>query len=175
KMYCTFPDGVMEQEALYLSLLSKAAGYSLERGKLVIRDASGESILVFTAGLTGEPAPLITYSRTGGIAGLDDRLILSPDGTATVTRKGATRQVKVPELTMRKLTAHLSAADFPSLKDSYPATREGADFFTYTLTHDGKTVVTKDTGIPAILVPIINTLNEIVESHTPDIAIPAFF
>jgi heat shock protein HslJ len=175
KMYCNSPEGVMEQEALYLSLLSKAASYSTDDGRLVIRDGSGESILVFTPGLAGEAAPLIEYSRTGGIAGLDDHLVISADGTATVTRKETTRQVQVPDLTMKKLATHLSAADFPSLRDSYPATREGADYFTYTLTHHGKTVVIEDTGIPAILVPIINTLNEIVESGAPDIAIPAFF
>jgi heat shock protein HslJ len=175
KMYCTSPAGVMEQEGLYLSLLEKASSFTLEEGKLVIRDSSGESLLVFASALDHSAETFIEYTRTGGFAGFNDHLVISSDGTATVTRKESVRQVLVPELTMRKLTAHLSAADFRSLKDKYPAPQEGADYFTYTLTHDGKTVVTEDTGVPPILVPIINTLNEIIERSAPDDVIPSVF
>jgi hypothetical protein len=174
-MFCTSPEGVMEQEALYLSLLGKAASYALEDGGLVIRDASGSSILVFASALDRSPDTFIEYTRTGGFAGFSDHLVISSDGTATVTRKETTRKVQVPELTMRKLTAHLSAADFPSLRDEYPAPQEGADYFTYTLTHDGKTVVTEDTGIPPVLVPIINVLNEIIDGSDTDTVIPFYF
>ena len=175
KMYCTSLEGVMEQEGLYLSLLQKASSFSLEEGKLVVRDLSGESILVFASALDDSPETFIEYTRTGGFAGFNDHLVISSDGTAIVTRWESVRQVQIPELTMRKLTAHLSAADFRSLKDEYPAPQEGADYFTYTLTHDGKTVVTEDTGVPPILVPIINTLNEIIERSAPDDVIPSAF
>jgi heat shock protein HslJ len=175
KMYCTSPEGVMEQEGLYLSLLQKASTFSLENGKLVIRDAAGSSILVFASALDNSPETFIEFTRTGGFAGFNDHLVISSEGTAIVTRKETTRQVQVPELTMRKLTAHLSAADFRSLKDEYPAPQEGADYFTYTLTYDGKTVKTEDTGIPPILVPVINVLNEIIESSTHDDMIPSVF
>jgi len=36
-------------------------------------------------------------------------------------------------------------------------------------------VVTEDTGVPPILVPIINTLNEIIERSAPDDVIPSAF
>jgi heat shock protein HslJ len=175
EMYCTSPEGVSEQETLYLSLLPKASSFALENERLVIRDSSKNSILVFASSLDDSPVTIIEYRRTGGFAGFDDHLVISSDGIATVTRKETPRQVRVLELTMRQLSAHLAAADFPSLDDRYPAPQEGADYFTYTLTYDGKTVVTEDTGIPPLLVPIINILNEIVESSAPDDVIPAFF
>lgn len=175
KMYCTSPEGVIEQEGLFLSLLQKASRYSLDEGKLVIRDVSGSSILVFASALDNSPETFIEYTRTGGFAGFNDHLVISSDGTATVTRKDTTRQLQVPELTMRKLTTHISAADFRSLNDEYPAPQAGADYFTYTITYDGKTVVTEDTGVPQILVPIINVLNEIIDSREPDDRFPTAF
>jgi heat shock protein HslJ len=175
KMYCTTPEGVAEQEAVYLSLLSRADTWSTDDGGLVIRDASGNAILAFTSGLTAEPDHLIEYSRTGGFAGFDDHLVLSSDGSGTVTRKETARSVQVPEPVMRELSAHLIGAEFQSLDDWYPAPEEGADFFTYSLTYQGKTVMTEDTGIPAVLVPIINILDEIVESSAPDDVIAPLF
>jgi heat shock protein HslJ len=172
KMYCSFPEGVMEQEALFFRLLSQVATWSLDDGKLVLRDESGREILVFASALAYEPSEIIEYSRMGGYAGFDDHLVLSSDGSGTVTRKETVRSVQVPELVMRNLNTHIVAADFPSLNDRYPAPQEGADYFTYSLTCGGKTVVTEDTGVPAVLVPIINILNEIVESSAPDDVIP---
>jgi heat shock protein HslJ len=164
KMMCPSLEGVMEQESAYLTLLGKAASWSVKGTDLVLRDAQGKEILVFTPAVTDEPAPLIEYSRVGGIAGLDDHLVLFSNGSGTVTRRGMTRSVRVPQPLMEDLISHITAADFPSLNDRYPAPVEGADYFTYTLTSGGKKVVTEDTGIPPLLVPIINTLNDIVSS-----------
>ncbi len=168
KMYCPSPEGIMDQEALFLTLLSESATWSISDRGLVIRDKPGREILIFVSALTNEPSQLIEYRRTGGYAGFDDYLVLSSDGSGTVVRKETERSVQVPELVMRDLTSHIDAADFPSLRDRYPAPREGADYFTYSLTCSGKTVVTEDTGVPAVLVPIINILNDIVESSAPN-------
>jgi heat shock protein HslJ len=164
EMYCSSPEGVMEQEHEYLALLPKAAAYAMNGGNLVIWDASGREILVYTTAVSDEPAPLITYSRTGGLAGVDDHLVLFANGSGTVTRTGISRPVRVPQPVMADLISHLTAADFPSLNNRYPAPVEGADYFTYTLASGGMTVVTEDTGVPAVLVPIINILDDIVTS-----------
>jgi heat shock protein HslJ len=175
RMYCSYPEGITEQETLFFRLLSTTSSWSKDGGNLVLRDNSGRGILILTSALAHEPSQLIEFSRTGGFAGFDDHLVLSSDGSGTVTRKETVRSIQVPEPVMRKLTAHLIGADFVSLDDRYHATREGADYFTYSLTYRGKTVVTEDSGTPAVLVPIIITLNEIIEGSAPDDVIPRFF
>jgi heat shock protein HslJ len=175
RMYCSYPEGITEQETLFFRLLSNTTSWSTVGGDLVLNDESGKEILVFTSALAYEPSQLIEFSRTGGFAGFDDHLVLSSDGSGTVTRKETVRSIQVPGPVMRKLTAHLIGADFVSLDDRYPATAGGADLFTYSLTYRGKTVVTEDTGTPAVLVPIIITLSEIIESSAPDDVIPRFF
>lgn len=172
KMYCESPVGTMEQEAAYFSLLAGAARWSIDGGDLVIRDASGRDILVFSPAGPDRSPVLIEYSRTGGFAGFDDHLVLYEDGTGTVTRKESVRSVEISEPVIRDLLSHVTAANFPSLHDNYPAPAEGADYFMYTLTYQGKTVTTEDTGIPPVLRPVITILNEIVESAAPDDVIP---
>lgn len=179
-MYCSLPEGSMEQESSYLALLGKAASWTIRGANLVIRDAQGREILVYASAVTDEPAALIEYSRTGGVAGLDDHLVLFANGSGTVFRRGMAQPVRVPEPLMGDLISHITAADFPTLKEHYPAPTEGADYFTYTLTSGGRTVVTEDTGIPPLLVPIINTLNDIVASVRMSVeyshsGIPNFF
>ena len=46
-MACLAPEGVMEQEAVYVKALSSAAAYRVVDNRLEIDDASGETILVF--------------------------------------------------------------------------------------------------------------------------------
>lgn len=48
RMACADPEGVMQQETLYLSLLDAAAGYSIEGNTLTLIDASGRMLLTFT-------------------------------------------------------------------------------------------------------------------------------
>lgn len=47
EMYCLEPEGVMEQETQYLSLLSAAESYEVSEGKL--RITAGSQVLVFNA------------------------------------------------------------------------------------------------------------------------------
>lgn len=47
EMYCLGPDGVMEQEQLYLTLLSSASTFDITNGMFTIQDATGSDILVF--------------------------------------------------------------------------------------------------------------------------------
>ncbi len=164
KMYCSSPKGIMEQEQEFLALLARAASWTMNNGNLVIQDAQEREILVFSSAITDKPALIIEYSRMGGIAGEDDILVLFTNGSGTVTRRGISQSVKVPQPVMADLISHITAADFPTLKEHYPAPIEGADYFTYTLTAGGRTVVTEDTGVPPILVPIINILNDIISS-----------
>ncbi|MDG6256004.1 MAG: META domain-containing protein [Methanomicrobiaceae archaeon] len=49
KIFCTGPEGVMEQEAVYLSLLGSAAGYRIDGDRLEILDDEGRAVLWFRA------------------------------------------------------------------------------------------------------------------------------
>ena len=176
-MYCSLPEGSMEQEATYFTLLGNAATWTTRDGNLVIRDASGSDILIFARGTPGTPDQedvLVSYSRTGGFAGFSDHIVVYRDGSATVTRKETVASVTIPDETLRQFCFFLEQAHFPLLKDEYPAPQEGADYFTYSVTYGGKTVVTEDTGIPAELAPIFEILNGIIEGSAPDDVIPPF-
>jgi heat shock protein HslJ len=48
KIYCSSPEGAMQQEKAYFSLLSQAASWSLQNGDLVIRNGAGDEILRYT-------------------------------------------------------------------------------------------------------------------------------
>ncbi len=53
RMACPEPEGVMEQEAQYLSLLEAAASYQVVDGRLSVRDASGNEVLAFQSAVIG--------------------------------------------------------------------------------------------------------------------------
>ena len=176
-MFCSQPEGSMEQETTYLTLLGKAATWSTRDGNLVIRDASGRETLIYARGTSTTPdqeETLVTYSRTGGFAGFSDHIIVYQDGSAIMTRKETVASVTIPDETLRRLGFFLARAHFPLLRDQYPAPQVGADYFTYTITSAGKTIVTEDTGVPDVLAPIIDILNGIIEGSAPDDVIPPF-
>ena len=47
--FCEDPAGVMDQEALYLALLTTVATYTVEDGVLTLADGSGQTIALFAA------------------------------------------------------------------------------------------------------------------------------
>ncbi|KUL41342.1 hypothetical protein [Actinoplanes awajinensis] len=72
------------------------------------------------------------FSRSGGFAGLDERLHIDADGTATVTRKG--RAGKPVQLTTTQLAALRKALSDPALDapaDAPADPRACADAFQY--------------------------------------------
>ncbi|MBK8795962.1 MAG: META domain-containing protein [Anaerolineales bacterium] len=48
--FCSEPAGVMDQEAIYLALLTTVSTYAIEEGQLTLADGSGQSLAVFAAG-----------------------------------------------------------------------------------------------------------------------------
>jgi putative lipoprotein len=56
RISCATPEGVMEQEELYLSQLQQATGYSLAGGQLILPTASGT--LVYSSTLSGGQPPV---------------------------------------------------------------------------------------------------------------------
>lgn len=106
----------------------------------------------------------IEYRRSGGFAGLDDHLVIQEDGKAILTRKTGRSGFVVDDATMTRLRVLFDQAEFSKLRREHLPRRKGSDLFEYVITHKGHTVRTMDTAVPESLQPILEVLNQIVES-----------
>lgn len=114
-------------------------------------------------GTIGPGERLVDYQRTGGIAGLDDRLTVLRTGLAVRTQRGSQPRVfHVPPDDLADLRVALAAADFPSLAPSYLPPVPIPDAFSYEIRHQGRTVVTTDGAVPARLEHAIAVLNRLL-------------
>jgi hypothetical protein len=128
-------------------------------------------LLAATATATNPARQLVDYHRSGGIAGLDDRLTISRSGVGVHTpRSGVPRVFRISPATLADLQRALDAADFQSLDPVYRPTTPIADAFTYTITHLGRTVVASDGAVPTPLAPVIDELDRLL---VPDAAATA--
>jgi hypothetical protein len=110
------------------------------------------------------PAPdvLVTYGRQGGLAGLDDRLSVRPDGAYEVThRGGAAVTGRLSPDEMAGLRAVLDGSRFAEIPSMNPATGV-ADGFTYRVGYRNKEVMAQDGAVPAALQPVIGALDRIM-------------
>jgi hypothetical protein len=105
---------------------------------------------------------IVSYSRTGGIAGFDDHLVVYENGTAVVTRTSGQRTCTLDRDARGNLDAIFRQAGFTSLADTYPAPVPGADYFSYEISYRGKTIRTETTGVPDALSPVIVVLDDLV-------------
>ena len=108
---------------------------------------------------------LIEYRRSGGFAGLSDHLIIKKSGEATLTRKSGHSEFTLDGDTMKRLQLLFEEANFSQLRKEYLPSRPGADLFEYIVTYKGHTVRTIDGAVPPSLGPILEALNQIVESQ----------
>ncbi|MEM4217723.1 MAG: hypothetical protein QXZ09_06840 [Candidatus Methanomethylicaceae archaeon] len=108
---------------------------------------------------------LIEYCRSGGFAGLDDRLVIKKSGEATLIRKSQHSEFTLNGDTMKRLQALFEEANFSQLRKEYLPSRPGADLFEYVVTYRGHTVRTMDGAVPPSLVPVVEALNQIVEGR----------
>jgi hypothetical protein len=130
--------------------------------------------LIFCAGIISgcvgisETSPLlVTYQRTGGIAGFSDNLAIYENGSVMVTENGVPGHCMLDDTSIEGLRMIFSQANFPALADNYPAPTPGADYFRYTITYQGKTVTTETTGAPPALEPVITILDGLVTRCGP--------
>ena len=73
------------------------------------------------------PAVFLDYYRTGGITGIDDRLVVFDNGAAVVATKAGSREIALNSSEMTTVSGLFSAAQFSMLQTNYPAPRGGAD------------------------------------------------
>ena len=108
---------------------------------------------------------LIEYRRGGGFAGLDDRLIIKKSGEVILTRKLKRSEFTLDSDTIRHLQTLFEDANFSQLRKEYLPSRPGADLFEYVVTYKGHTVRTMDGAVPPPLQPILEALDQIIESR----------
>ncbi len=113
--------------------------------------------------LVTPPAILVDYHRTGGIAGFNDRLVIFDNGAAVISTGIASREIKLNQTDLDRITTIFTKAEFSSLEGNYTARRGSADLFHYAITYRGTVVNTEDTVIPPALQPVIDELNRILK------------
>ena len=113
---------------------------------------------------SSSPDVLIEYRRTGGFAGFDDHLVIYKDGNAILTRQEQQSEFSISPDTLLHLEDLFSQADFSDLRSEYTPDRQVADVFEYVISYQGKRVRAMDTAIPPELFPLIQALNQIVDT-----------
>jgi hypothetical protein len=110
------------------------------------------------------PALVLDYHRTGGIAGVDDRLIIFDNGAAVISTRSVSREFEVNRSELERLERIFLQAGYTTLQEKYTSPSGGADFMRYSITYQNKTVVTEDTVTPYPLQSVIRELNGIISS-----------
>src|SRR4051794_35609740 len=96
--------------------------------------------LLFAAGAEARPHAIIRYHRSGGFAGVDQRLVVRSDNVALAYARGSSRPLPAQLGTgqVRRLKDALDAAHLEGSKRHYGT--GGNDTFFYSMTYKGRTV-----------------------------------
>jgi hypothetical protein len=106
---------------------------------------------------------LVSFHRSGGIAGRDDRATVLADRRVTVrSDRSATRRWRLSVAAMRKLRQSLDAA---RVDRSLPHSAPGgcADCLSYTITYRRHRVELTDDRVPARMRPALSRLSRLVD------------
>ena len=125
-----------------------------------------------------EPALLVDYQRTGGIAGASDRLVIFDNGIGLVSSRTTSREILLSQSDLDRVAGKFEEAKFSGLEGNYTSRRGGADLLQYSISYRGRTVNTEDTAVPPAVEPVISELNRILDdglkSGQADLSLPAF-
>jgi hypothetical protein len=111
------------------------------------------------------PEIIIEYQRSGGFLGLDDHLTIAADGTASLARGNQYHKFELDQQTLQLIRQQLEQVEFSKLNLKYIPDNTCCDLIEYTLTYREHTVVTMDTAVPEGLQPILDLLNQIIDSY----------
>ena len=125
-----------------------------------------------------EPTLFVDYQRSGGIAGVNDRLVVFDNGAALVVSRTTSREIQLNQSELEQISHIFEAAQFTALEGNYTSLRGGADFMQYSISFKGKTVNTEDTAIPPPLEPVIDEMNRVLSNGMnrgqTDLSLPGF-
>jgi len=108
------------------------------------------------------PSVLVDYYRTGGIAGLQDRLVIFDNGVAIVSGRTGNHEIELNQTDIDRIILLFDQGRFLTLQGNYSARHGSADLIRYTISYQNKTVSAEDTAIPASIQPVIDELNRII-------------
>ncbi len=111
-----------------------------------------------------EPAGLaseVVFKRTGGLAGFEDRVEISRDGTVRIQLTGGRPAAKT--LTSEE-TARLAGllTDSGLFQEGGAFRSQGADLISYVVQYNGVTVAADEEKVPDELRPVLDRLMEIL-------------
>jgi len=112
--------------------------------------------------LPATPAIFVEYYRSGGLAGLDDRMVIFDNGVTVLSTKSESHEFVLNQSDLERLTSLFDYGPFWVLESNYTARRGSADYIKYTIRYHGKTVYTEDSAIPSSLDPVIDDLDRII-------------
>jgi hypothetical protein len=116
------------------------------------------------AGLQGK----VVYAKSGGIAGLVQKLTVSADGRAIAASQQRKRSFKLTRAQLRTLTKSVASARLNDTKDP-KATGQGADGFAYSVAYRGDDVHWDDFTAepPERVLALYRFLDELYGRHSP--------
>jgi len=108
------------------------------------------------------PAILVDYSRTGGIAGIQDRLVIFDNGVAVVSGRTVNQEIELNRTDIDRIILLFDQGHFSMLGGNYSGRPGSADLIKYTISYRNTTVSAEDTAIPPALQPVIDELNRVI-------------
>ena len=109
------------------------------------------------------PSILVDYTRSGGLTGFSDHLVVFENGQAVYSTHSGSGVTLLDEPSMQELKNLLDEADFPNLSAEYPAETAGADYYTYIIIYRDTSVMAETTAVPGQLEPVISGLDSILQ------------
>ena len=105
---------------------------------------------------------LLKYQQTGGIARLNNHLIIKFDGKATLIQNDSKIEFSLDNYVIQDIQRKFEEIQFLKMDTEYLPVNTCCDLIVYTITYQGHTVKTMDTAVPQALWTVIEPLNEIV-------------
>jgi hypothetical protein len=108
---------------------------------------------------------LVSYGRQGGVAGVNDQLLVNTDGTYQIVRvrPKLNRKGRLSAADLAHLRKVLSGSGFAKLPAVEPA--RGNDLFTYQIVYAHHQVIAQDGGMVPALRPVVAELGHLLASY----------
>lgn len=104
----------------------------------------------------------VSFTRSGGFAGMTDQVEIGVDGAYTVTHNdGSSESGQLTPDQTKELAALLAQSGLFDADHSF--TTPGADQFVYTISYNGHTVTTMDGAVPEELEGALDFLTTLIE------------
>src|SRR4051794_12609385 len=110
----------------------------------------------------------VGYAKSGGIAGVVQKLTVSPDGRAVAASRDRKRSFRLTRAQLKRLTTTVAAARLKDTKDPKSAS-QGADGFSYRVAYRGDDVQWDDFSgnPPQRVLALYSVLDDLYEQHSP--------